>query len=125
MASGSENFRGRAASEPSRTQRLRSMRNVHDAGIKPSEITPESAYLSRRELLAGAVATALLPSIAPPASAATIPASGEYENVKKWPDSATDKVNSLQDITSYNNFYEFGTGKGDPAENAHTLKPSP
>jgi sulfoxide reductase catalytic subunit YedY len=98
------------------------MSKPFDAGIKPSEITPESAYLNRRELLAGAVAAALLPSIG---RAATIPANGEFEKVTKWPDSATDKVNSFEDITTYNNFYEFGTGKGDPAQNAHTLKPSP
>ena len=57
--------------------------------------------------------------------AATLPASGELADVKKWPDSTTDKVNSFQDITTYNNFYEFGTGKSDPAANAHTLKTSP
>ena len=52
----------------------------------------------------------------------TIPASGEFADVKKWPDSTTDKANTFEDITSYNNYYEFGTGKSDPAENAHTLK---
>jgi sulfoxide reductase catalytic subunit YedY len=36
-----------------------------------------------------------------------------------------DKQNTYEEITSYNNFYEFGTSKSDPAENAYTLKPSP
>jgi len=52
-------------------------------------------------------------------------AGGEYTGVKKWAGSATDKPNTLEDISSYNNFYEFGTGKSDPAQNAHTLQTSP
>ena len=95
-----------------------------DLGVKPSEITPEGAYMNRRALLAAAVAAGLVPSIMS-SEAATLPASGELADVKKWPDSTTDKVNSFQDITTYNNFYEFGTGKSDPAANAHTLKTSP
>ena len=71
------------------------------------------------------MAAGLLPSIVPTADAATIPAGGEFADVKKWPDSATDKVNTFEDITTYNNFYEFGTGKGDPAANADTLKTKP
>jgi methionine sulfoxide reductase catalytic subunit len=101
------------------------MRSQLDRGIKPSEITPESAFLSRRAVLAGAVAAGLLPSIGPFADAATIPPGGEFADVKKWPDSATDKVNTFEDITTYNNFYEFGTGKGDPSVNAGTLKTKP
>jgi sulfoxide reductase catalytic subunit YedY len=37
----------------------------------------------------------------------------------------SDKLTPLKDVTTYNNFYEFGLGKDDPAENAHTLKPRP
>jgi sulfoxide reductase catalytic subunit YedY len=96
-----------------------------DLGIKPSEITPERVYLNRRTLLQAAVAAGLLPSIMSRGEAATIPANGMFDNVKKWPDSTTEKVNTFQDITTYNNYYEFGTGKADPAENAHTLKTSP
>jgi methionine sulfoxide reductase catalytic subunit len=100
------------------------MRKKSDLGIKPSEITPEGAYMNRRALLAAAVAAGLVPSIMS-SEAATLPANGELADVKKWPDSTNDKVNSFQDITTYNNFYEFGTGKSDPAANAHTLKTSP
>ncbi|HET7609934.1 MAG TPA: protein-methionine-sulfoxide reductase catalytic subunit MsrP [Gammaproteobacteria bacterium] len=100
------------------------MRKRFDKDIKPSEITPEGAYLNRRALLATAFAAGLVPSIM--SEAATLPKSGDlFQDVKKWPDSTTEKVNSFQDITTYNNFYEFGTGKGDPAANAHTLKTSP
>ena len=101
------------------------MRKRVDIGIKPSEITSESTYLNRRALLQAAVAAGLLPSIMSSGEAATIPAGGEFDDVKKWPDSTTERVNTFQDITTYNNYYEFGTGKSDPAEYAHTLKTSP
>jgi sulfoxide reductase catalytic subunit YedY len=99
------------------------MRKRLDIGIKPSEITPESTFVGRRELLAAAVAAGLLPSLM--AEAATIPTSGEFAGVTKWPGSTTEKANTFEEISSYNNFYEFGTDKSDPAENAHTLKTSP
>ena len=100
------------------------MRKRFDKDIKPSEITPEGAYLNRRTLLAAAFAAGLVPSIM--SEAATLPKSGDlFQDVKKWPNSTTEKVNTFQDITTYNNYYEFGTGKGDPAANAHTLKTSP
>ncbi len=102
------------------------MRKRVDTGIKPSEITPESVFVNRRTLIAGAVAAGVLPSIMGGVEAATIPAAGgEFANVKKWPDSTTEKVNSFEDITTYNNYYEFGTDKGQPARYAHTLKTSP
>jgi sulfoxide reductase catalytic subunit YedY len=101
------------------------MRKPWDVGIKPSEITAESAFVSRRTVVQAAVAAGLLPSIVASVDAATLPANGEFTNLAKWPGSLTDKPNSFQDITTYNNYYEFGTGKSDPAANAHTLKTSP
>jgi sulfoxide reductase catalytic subunit YedY len=94
-------------------------------GIKSSEITPESAYLGRRELLKAAVAAGLVGAMASPARAANLPAGGEFKNLKKWPGSGDEKPNSYEDITTYNNYYEFGTGKSDPSRNAGTLKPTP
>jgi sulfoxide reductase catalytic subunit YedY len=102
------------------------MRKRLDTGIKPSEITPESVFLNRRTLLQTAVAAGLLPSIMACGDAATIPATGQFDPAPtKWPGSVTDRPNSFEDITTYNNYYEFGTGKSDPAAAAHTLKPSP
>jgi len=89
------------------------------ADILSSEITPRDVYFNRRQLMAGAaglVAAAALPDAlgAAPLSAA------------KSPLSATDeKLTSRKDITTYNNYYEFGTDKASPAQNAHTLKTSP
>jgi methionine sulfoxide reductase catalytic subunit len=93
--------------------------------IKPSEITPESIFFGRREIIRSAVALGLLPSIASNALAAAMPADGEFPDLKKWPDSLSEEPNSYEDITTYNNFYEFGTGKGDPVRNAHTLQTDP
>jgi sulfoxide reductase catalytic subunit YedY len=100
------------------------MRKRFDTRIKPSEITPESTFLNRRALLTAAVAAGLVPSIMS-TEAATIPASGEFADVEKWPKSTTEQANSLAEISSYNNYYEFGTDKDDPARYAHTLKTSP
>jgi len=95
----------------------------HD--IKPSEITPEHVFLNRREILRSAVAAGLLPAIAGPACGATLPASGDLVDVASWPGSLDETPNSFEDISSYNNYYEFGTGKEDPARYAHTLKTDP
>jgi methionine sulfoxide reductase catalytic subunit len=100
------------------------MRN-RTTGIKPSEITPESTYLNRRALLQSAVAAGLLPAAAFRAQAAMLPASGEFSELAHWPGSLADKPNTFEEITHYNNFYEFGTGKDDPALYAGTLKTSP
>ena len=86
------------------------MRKRFDTGIKPSEITPESAFLNRPYAADGAVAAGLVPSIMS-CEAATIPANGEFADVKKWPGSTTEKANTFEEITTYNNYYEFGTRK--------------
>jgi sulfoxide reductase catalytic subunit YedY len=101
------------------------MRGKFGPKIKPSEITPESAYFNRRALLAGAVAAGLFPWLGTETEAATIPPDGAFKDLKKWPQSTTEKPNSFEDITTYNNFYEFGTEKGDPAAHAGTLRPHP
>jgi sulfoxide reductase catalytic subunit YedY len=94
--------------------------------IRPSEITSETSYFNRRALLKAAVAAGLVPGAIGTAAAATLPADGgEFTGLTKWPGSGDLTPSSYEDITTYNNYYEFGTGKGDPAKNAHTLKPRP
>jgi sulfoxide reductase catalytic subunit YedY len=84
--------------------------------LPSSEITPESVYVNRRAFMRAAVAAgagAVLAAEAPLEAAA---ADGQpLPNVGKSAFSTTEKVNSLEDITGYNNFYEFGTDKSDPA----------
>jgi sulfoxide reductase catalytic subunit YedY len=77
--------------------------------IPSSEITPEGVYLNRRQFMSAAAAGS---------AAALIPGTLASQEQQ-------DEPNSYEDITSYNNFYEFGTGKEDPARNAGTLKTRP
>ncbi len=99
--------------------------------IKPSEITPESLYLNRRVFMrgagsiAGAAATLLVPGAAN-ALASDPKAKGEaLEQVSETAFSTDEELTPWKDVTRYNNFYEFGTGKRDPYDNAHRLKPRP
>ncbi|OYU17973.1 MAG: mononuclear molybdenum enzyme YedY [Rhodobacteraceae bacterium PARR1] len=78
-----------------------------------SDVTPKSLWLSRRGLLAGAGGLALAG-----------PAAARIEAAKS-PLSTDEAPNSFEDITTYNNFYEFGTDKGDPAANAGALTTDP
>jgi sulfoxide reductase catalytic subunit YedY len=103
--------------------------------IRSSEITDERWYLHRRELfrLAGGLAISgaagsLLGACADTSSAAGFGGGGgqtPLQNVKPKVVSTDEPLNRFEDITSYNNFYEFGTGKNDPQRYAGSLKTSP
>ncbi len=90
--------------------------------IKPSEITPPSVYFNRRQLLAGGLAAGV--TFALPARAEK-PSGARLTFARNRPLSVSEAANSYQDITTYNNYYEFGTAKEQPAENAHTLRTRP
>ena len=90
--------------------------------IRPSEITSESVYHARRKVLAGLSAAALLPASA---RSADLPRAGKLSDVQPSPWSTDEEPNSYEDITTYNNFYELGLGKNDPARNAERLQPRP
>ncbi|MHB1142954.1 MAG: protein-methionine-sulfoxide reductase catalytic subunit MsrP [Sulfuricaulis sp.] len=94
------------------------------ADIKPGEITPKDAYMNRRRFLREMAAVAAVG-----ASAALLPsvtqAGQKIPHVRKSPLSTGEKPTSVQDITSYNNFYEFGTDKKDPARNAQNFRTFP
>jgi sulfoxide reductase catalytic subunit YedY len=98
------------------------------ARIRPSEITPEATYRSRREFLAG-LAGAGLAAAAGPSAAQEVLTVNLVERPLAFKRNArystTEKANSFAEITGYNNFYEFGTDKEDPAANAHRLRPRP
>ena len=96
------------------------------ADIRPSEITSHTNYLNRRQFIkAGAIAGSTV--LASPALGAVVPAErrAQLADVAKSRFSTDEAPNSYEDITTYNNFYEFGTGKGDPAVNARDFKPRP
>jgi sulfoxide reductase catalytic subunit YedY len=105
---------------------------LHDANAPaPSEITPRELWLGRREWLArtALAGTGLSAWAARDALAQT---SGPGQN-PKLPGARSsvagaavmEKPTAYADATSYNNFYEFGTDKADPAQNAHSLKTRP
>jgi sulfoxide reductase catalytic subunit YedY len=91
------------------------------ADVKSSEITPRDVFLNRRSFLVGSTATIALPAMlaAGPAWAAKL------AGVSKGPFSTDEKANSLEEISSYNNFYELGLDKEDPKKNAAKLKTKP
>jgi len=91
--------------------------------LKYSDVTPKAVYTNRREFLAslglaGGLAGGLLSS--QPAKAGT-----KLEIASKSPFSTTEKINSYEDVTHYNNFYEFGTDKTDPAKYSQKYRTSP
>ena len=92
------------------------MAGRYKSDLKWSDVTPKENWLNRRALMAGAGALGL-GSIAGPAAAAL----GARKTA--WGEGL--EPNDLDDITSYNNFYEFGTNKGDPAKYAHALTTDP
>jgi sulfoxide reductase catalytic subunit YedY len=86
--------------------------------IPSSEITPRGVYMRRREFLGGALATAVFGGLTAGAAAAPLAFS-------KSAFSTSEPPAPKADVTSYNNFYEFGTHKSDPSDYAGALKTSP
>jgi sulfoxide reductase catalytic subunit YedY len=91
--------------------------------IPSSEITPKSAYISRRKFMAGAIATGaavagglyLRNTISCGADAGAVHADGaKLSGIVKSQFSSTEKPTSFKDITNYNNYYEFSTDKYEP-----------
>src|SRR5687768_15599171 len=102
--------------------------------IPSSEITPESVYRSRRDFLrtaaAGAVgayagASLLGEGLGEGFGRGPLSAQAALANVKKSPLSTTEPPHTWEQITEYNNFYEFGTQKSDPARYAGQLRVKP
>lgn len=81
--------------------------------LKWSDVTPKADFLNRRQLLAGVAVLGLAG-----------PAAAKLSHVPS-PLSTDETPNTLDDITHYNNFYEFGTDKGDPAAHAGALTIDP
>ncbi|HEX5215236.1 MAG TPA: protein-methionine-sulfoxide reductase catalytic subunit MsrP [Vicinamibacterales bacterium] len=93
-----------------------------------SEVTPEHVYHSRREFMKAAAVGAIGAGAGGVLSACAMPDVEAAQGLKSTRNPkfvAADPLNTFEEITTYNNFYEFGTDKGDPARNAHTLKTTP
>lgn len=94
--------------------------------VKESEVTDEALYKERRKFLqtsASITAMSMAPSLSlwPSIGSTKL----DFGNLAKSEFSANEELTPLDAITSYNNFYELGTDKGDPKRNAHHLKVKP
>ena len=108
------------------------IRSTPQHPIPASEITPESAYRNRREwlkeagLLGVAAASLSLPRVASALegwNGRSVQAQGTYPTTMGK--ELKEELTPWEDVTTYNNFYEFGTDKSDPAENAKNFRPKP
>jgi sulfoxide reductase catalytic subunit YedY len=93
------------------------------AAIRPSEITSEAVYWNRRKLLHAALAAGVSGI-----GTTWVRDAGAVTDLKVQRNprySLDEQPNSYQDITTYNNFYEFGLNKSDPAEKSGRFKPGP
>jgi sulfoxide reductase catalytic subunit YedY len=105
---------------------IKTTRNNRSPGIRNSAITPEAVYLDRRKLLRAAGYAGAASLLAQAAAADDIPARyRRLDTVAKSPLSTDAELTSFEDVTNYNNFYEFGTDKTDPAANSGAFKPLP
>ncbi len=86
--------------------------------LKYSDITPKSVFLNRRQIIAGAAALGIGHGLARPAQAKTIDATKSKYTVDG-------EITPKEVVENYNNFYEFGTAKSDPARYAHQLTTDP
>jgi len=98
------------------------------SAILPSEITSPDLYLNRRQFMRAAAALSAATGLA----ATGIGLSPEARAATKLPDARKSALSTtgedltpLKDVTTYNNYYEFGTGKDDPSETAHKLRTRP
>jgi sulfoxide reductase catalytic subunit YedY len=101
------------------------------ADIRSSEITDKKLYLNRREFIrattgtAAAVATGVIGAEAFLQAATPAPHGRKLENIKKSTFSSDEKTNKWEEITTYNNYYEFGTDKDSPSMLARNFKTDP
>jgi sulfoxide reductase catalytic subunit YedY len=93
--------------------------------ILPSEITPHDHYVSRRNLLAAVAGFAATQGLGGFTRQAFGQSAAALSYVRNTALSVTGAPNSYTDITTYNNYYEFGTDKSDPSENAQKFRTQP
>jgi sulfoxide reductase catalytic subunit YedY len=100
---------------------------------KPSEITPESTYWNRRQWLSGLGYTGAMLALTGSAASAQAQSPSPWEQLLQQklastapdPDPIDETLTPYEDVIRYNNFYEFGTGKGDPVANSKRFKVEP
>lgn len=93
--------------------------------LRYSEVTPKSLYLNRRHFLAGVPAAVLAGSELLSPSKRALAATTKLQTVKSPLSTTGEKINSIEDVSTYNNYYEFGTGKDEPVQLAKNFKTYP
>ncbi len=86
-----------------------------------SEVTPYKTYLSRRQFIQSSAASSITAILTPNLYAAHQKQDNQYSNQLNQ----NDTLNTYEEITTYNNFYEYGSGKSDPSSNSGKFKPRP
>jgi len=89
--------------------------------ILSSEITPYKNYINRRKFIKSSVAAGVFIGASTALEGSHLTEGNLYNNQLD----ENDNLNTYEDITTYNNFYEFGMGKTDPSENSGSFKPKP
>jgi sulfoxide reductase catalytic subunit YedY len=95
-----------------------------------ADVTPKGLYMGRRNFLLGLLATGAaveaykkLPGLVSASGIGSVPV--KLNGVVKWPGSTMDTLTPIEKVTTYNNYYEFGVEKDDPAKNAKNFVTSP
>jgi sulfoxide reductase catalytic subunit YedY len=101
------------------------IRTPQSPRIAPSDITPFECYVSRRALLAGGIGLVAAHTFGLNARHAMAQAGTALPATRNDKYSVTEHPTAYEDATSYNNFYEFGTDKSDPARYAGSLRTKP
>ena len=89
--------------------------------ILGSEITPYKTYLNRRQFIQSSIASVMTSTLSSNLYAEHNKSNNQYSDQL----SEIDMLNTYEEITTYNNYYEFGTGKSDPSSNSGSFKSHP
>jgi methionine sulfoxide reductase catalytic subunit len=100
------------------------IKNKKKAGLTHADVTPKNVYFNRRNFLRGLGIAGAASVIGERFSSVIVQANTKLSTVKSN-FTVNEKVTPEDDVTHYNNFYEFGTDKGDPAKNAQNFRTSP
>src|SRR5487761_667911 len=106
------------------------MDTKRDTKLTYSDVTPKGAYTNRRNFLFGALATVgAVTGWKEFSNWMSGPATGsvpvKLNGVRQGPFSTAEPITPEKDVSTYNNFYEFGTSKSDPSQNAKNFRTSP
>ena len=97
----------------------------HSSDLRSSEITPESLYRNRRQFIQRASAALGLIVTSGAMDVCAFPIAPIRESQAKGKYDTTEKLTRWEDVTTFNNYYEFGIDKADPARNSKSFKPKP